>query len=110
MQLFWPQPTRESPSMFASQFVDRFSRTHWAAVPVLYVPAMAMLVLHGKQLGESTAAAIGFVLLGVASWTLAEYWLHRLVFHWQPEGAFGERMHFVLHGVHHKWPRTAFVW
>jgi sterol desaturase/sphingolipid hydroxylase (fatty acid hydroxylase superfamily) len=94
--------------MFESQFVDKFSRTHWSAVPILYLPAIAMLLLHGARLGESSSAAIGFVLLGIVGWSLAEYWLHRLVFHWQPGGAFGERMHFVLHGVHHKWPRDRF--
>ncbi|HEX2676835.1 MAG TPA: sterol desaturase family protein, partial [Polyangiales bacterium] len=31
-----------------------------------------------------------------------------LLFHWQPGGALGERFHFILHGVHHKWPRDRY--
>jgi sterol desaturase/sphingolipid hydroxylase (fatty acid hydroxylase superfamily) len=38
------------------------------------------------------------------SWTLAEYILHRFVFHWSNETAWGKRIHFLLHGVHHEYP------
>jgi len=41
---------------------------------------------------------------GFAFWTLTEYWLHRLIFHWEPDNAFGRRMHFIIHGVHHDHP------
>ena len=37
-------------------------------------------------------------------WTLTEYWLHRLVFHWEPDHPIGSRLHFVIHGVHHDHP------
>ena len=37
-------------------------------------------------------------------WTLTEYWLHRLVFHWDPDHPVGHRLHFIIHGVHHDHP------
>ena len=37
-------------------------------------------------------------------WTLTEYWLHRLVFHWEPDHPLGRRLHFIIHGVHHDHP------
>lgn len=105
-----PAPSRESPPMFESEFIDRFSRTHWAAVPMLYVPAIAaMLRLSVARSGLSAlGVALGVALAGVLAWSLTEYWLHRTLFHWQPGGAFGERFHFILHGVHHKWPRDRY--
>ncbi len=104
-----PQPTRESPPMFDSRFVDRFSRTHWSVVPVLYVPAMlGLLALSALRMHVAVLPTLGLLLGGGVAWTLTEYWLHRLLFHWQPGGAFGERMHFILHGVHHKWPRDQY--
>ena len=33
----------------------------------------------------SVAAALGLALGGYALWTLFEYWLHRIVFHFEPE-------------------------
>lgn len=95
--------------MFESRFIDLFSRTHWAVVPIIYVPAVLACFFAGMKHGTlGLPAALASVLLGGLAWTLAEYWLHRLVFHWEPPGAFGERMHFILHGVHHKWPRDKY--
>ena len=95
--------------MFESDFIDLFSRTPWTIVPILFVPGAAFLFwgsLHYAGLGVLLTLALtagGFVF-----WTFSEYWLHRLFFHWEPPGKWGERMHFLVHGVHHKWPKTAF--
>lgn len=108
MPLLFPAPSRESPPMFDSQFVDQFSRTHWSIVPILFVPGMIASFYFGLRNGVSVAAGLGMILAGWLAWTLVEYWLHRELFHWEPPGKLGERMHFVLHGVHHKWPRDQF--
>jgi sterol desaturase/sphingolipid hydroxylase (fatty acid hydroxylase superfamily) len=101
--------TSESPRMFASDLVDFFSRTHPAVVPVLFVPAALGLFWYGvAQGGVGLLAAIGLLFAGYVVWTLTEYWLHRLFFHWQPGGAWGDRMHFLVHGVHHKWPKDKY--
>ncbi|MDD9946825.1 MAG: sterol desaturase family protein [Myxococcales bacterium] len=95
--------------MFDSPLVDRFSRVHWLAVPLLYVPGIvAVLGYSAAATGVTWSATLGLVAAGVLAWTFVEYWLHRTLFHWQPAGALGERMHFVLHGVHHKWPRDRY--
>ena len=44
------------------------------------------------------------IALGLVIWTLTEYWLHRLVFHWEPDHPIGSRLHFIIHGVHHDHP------
>ena len=41
---------------------------------------------------------------GYALWTLFEYWLHRIVFHFEPEEGLGARFHWIIHGVHHDHP------
>jgi sterol desaturase/sphingolipid hydroxylase (fatty acid hydroxylase superfamily) len=95
--------TPTSPKMFESEFVDLFSRVPWFAVPVVYVPAIVGWIAWG-WLGGATVPEIALQLgLGWFVWTLLEYWLHRTVFHWTPPFAWGERFHFILHGVHHTW-------
>ena len=37
-------------------------------------------------------------------WTLTEYWLHRVVFHFEPDHGVGARLHWMIHGVHHDHP------
>ena len=98
-----------SPRMFDSDFVDYFSRTHAMLVPVVFVPAIIGLLLVGlvnKHVGAAQAAALS--VAGFGLWTLVEYWLHRLFFHWRPKARWGKRMHFLVHGVHHTWPKDKY--
>jgi sterol desaturase/sphingolipid hydroxylase (fatty acid hydroxylase superfamily) len=61
------------------------------------------MLWRGAQ-GYGAGSVILLFALGLAIWTLTEYWLHRLVFHWEPDNAFGRRMHFIIHGIHHDHP------
>jgi sterol desaturase/sphingolipid hydroxylase (fatty acid hydroxylase superfamily) len=94
---------KASPPMFESRLLDRFTRVHPAVPVLLFVPAIAVLVVTGVgRLGAVEALALG--VAGYAFWTLTEYWLHRVVFHFEPEGGVGARLHWMLHGVHHDHP------
>jgi len=74
-------------------------------VPALiFVPVIAGLVVAGVGDGVSALETVLLVAAGLALWTLAEYWLHRKLFHWEPDNAIGRRMHFIIHGVHHDHP------
>src|SRR5690348_13436104 len=91
--------------MFDSDLVDAFSRVPWYAVPAVYVPAVAVWLAWGHAAGASVGVQVGEFAAGWFVWSLMEYWLHRTLFHWTPNAAWGERFHFILHGVHHKWYR-----
>ena len=58
----------------------------------------------GADRGQGALEIIGLVLAGLALWTLSEYWLHRKLFHWDPDHPIGHRIHFIIHGVHHDHP------
>jgi dihydroceramide fatty acyl 2-hydroxylase len=94
---------RASPRMFDSSLLDFFSRVHPAVVPLIYVPAITALVVTGFQQQRALQAA-ALVGLGYVLWTLTEYWLHRIVFHFEPERGIGARLHWIIHGVHHDHP------
>jgi dihydroceramide fatty acyl 2-hydroxylase len=94
---------KASPPMFDSPLLDRFTRVHPAVPVVLYGPVIALLL----ALGIDRAGfwnAVGLVLGGYAVWTLTEYWLHRVVFHFEPERGIGAKLHWMIHGVHHDHP------
>src|ERR671933_375732 len=89
--------------MFSSGLLDRFTRVHPAVPVVLYLPVIVVLLATGAaRLGM--LSALGLALGGYAVWTLTEYWLHRLVFHFEPENGIGARLHWMIHGVHHDHP------
>jgi dihydroceramide fatty acyl 2-hydroxylase len=94
---------RASPPMFESRVLDALSRVHPAVPVLIFLPIIIMLGAWGFS-HVSVPGGIGLIAAGYAMWTLFEYWLHRLVFHFEPEEGFGARLHWIIHGVHHDHP------
>jgi dihydroceramide fatty acyl 2-hydroxylase len=94
---------RASPPMFDSKVLDALSRVHPTVPIVIFLPAIVALGAWGLA-SVSVLAAIGLFVGGYALWTLFEYWLHRIVFHFEPKDGFGARLHWIIHGVHHDHP------
>src|SRR5580693_638768 len=91
--------------MFESDFLERFSRIHPATPFVVWVPvAVAFVARSALRHDVPVPGIVGMVLLGMLAWTLAEYVLHKYVFHWTKDTPAGRRIHFLLHGVHHDYP------
>jgi dihydroceramide fatty acyl 2-hydroxylase len=93
-----------SPPLFKSRFLDFFSRIHPAVPALIYVPAVVALIVLGANDGLGPVELPLLVIAGVVIWTVSEYWLHRKVFHWNPDHPIGRRLHFIIHGVHHDHP------
>jgi sterol desaturase/sphingolipid hydroxylase (fatty acid hydroxylase superfamily) len=94
---------RASPPMFRWPWLDRLSRVHPIVPPLIYVPAIAVFAVLGASrlaIGTFAIAAV----CGYAFWTFCEYWIHRGVFHFEPEDGIGARLHWMVHGVHHDHP------
>jgi len=89
--------------MFESRLLDRFTRVHPVVPVLIYAPVViALFVTAVRRDGWWDTA--GLLLVGYLVWTLFEYWLHRLVFHFEPEEGLGARLHWMIHGVHHDHP------
>jgi len=88
--------------MFENDFLDFFTRVHPAVPVVLFAPVIAVLAAVG--IDGTGAVAIAWMAGGYVFWTLTEYWLHRVVFHFEPDHPLGQRFHFMIHGVHHDHP------
>jgi dihydroceramide fatty acyl 2-hydroxylase len=94
---------KASPRMFESSLLDRLSRVHWSVPAVIFGPGIALVLAHAltlMPLWQGVLWAIG----GYVFWTLTEYWLHRIVFHFEPRDGIGARLHWIIHGVHHDHP------
>ena len=94
---------RASPTMFDTRWLDRVSRVHWSVPLFVFVPTIVALLVLGFVNGVG-AWAIAWIAGGYLIWTLTEYWLHRIVFHFEPDHGIGARMHWIIHGVHHDHP------
>jgi sterol desaturase/sphingolipid hydroxylase (fatty acid hydroxylase superfamily) len=94
---------RASPPIFRNGMLDRLTRVHPGVPALIFGPAIAALVVSAS-VDMSTEALLIALLSGWAIWTLSEYWTHRVVFHFEPDGGLGARLHWMIHGVHHDHP------
>jgi sterol desaturase/sphingolipid hydroxylase (fatty acid hydroxylase superfamily) len=94
--------------MFRNPLLELLSRVHPVVPPLIYLPVVVFCIaraLGHEQLGFAPVVAV--FVVGLATWSLAEYLLHRFVFHFQPDTRWGRRLHFVIHGVHHDYPHDS---
>ena len=64
--------------------LDFFSRVHPLVPLLVFIPVIVGMAVWGLS-QVSVAAMIGLAVGGYALWTLFEYWLHRIVFHFEPQ-------------------------
>jgi Fatty acid hydroxylase superfamily. len=98
------QQLAASPQLFDSAFLNFFSRVHPSIPAIVFVPVVVIMEWLGADRGLAALELIALTIGGLGIWTLTEYWLHRLFFHWEPDNDAGRRMHFIIHGVHHDHP------
>jgi sterol desaturase/sphingolipid hydroxylase (fatty acid hydroxylase superfamily) len=95
--------------LFKSDFLEYF--THITPLTVIIFWLSVVLLLLGYAVTTAPAPAfpafipMGF-LFGIFLWTLAEYTLHRFLFHHRPASPRQERIFFLFHGIHHVQPQV----
>src|SRR5919199_829376 len=100
------RPRRGSPLMFTVPWVEKYlSRVRPWHVVAIWVPFMSYLLYRASPRFALPAIA-GWAALGVLSWTLLEYLLHRWVFHFEPnpDSELQRDASFLIHGIHHDYP------
>jgi sterol desaturase/sphingolipid hydroxylase (fatty acid hydroxylase superfamily) len=96
----------ETVRMFKNPVLEYFSHIHPATPVVVFIPVVTFCMVLAYGASEWWLVT-GIFLLGALFWTLTEYTLHRWVFHYEPKTALGKKMHFMIHGVHHDYPRDS---
>ena len=95
--------------LFESDFLEFFTHISPVAIVVLWLPVAGLLIfyslMHAPGSGVPAFIPLGF-LIGLFLWTLAEYTLHRFLFHHKPASVRQERIFFLFHGVHHAQPQV----
>lgn len=93
-----------SPRLFQNDLLDKLSRVDPRLPLIFYGPIVLAMVVWAAWHGTPAWIIAGSFVLGYAIWTLTEYLGHRFLFHTVFPGKIGERLHFLLHGVHHDHP------
>jgi 4-hydroxysphinganine ceramide fatty acyl 2-hydroxylase len=92
--------------LFDSKLAEALTRTHPAYILCMYIPfGLYLLWYFYTNVEPSLTVTLGLFGAGVFFWTFAEYMLHRYVFHWVSENVLVKRVAYLVHGVHHEYPK-----
>lgn len=97
-----PKYTTESIRLFNGDILDGLSKTPWFIVSFVWIPISILLILEYKG-----GHMLLWFIIGLITFTLFEYILHRFVFHldkFLPDSHICFIIHFFTHGVHHFLP------
>lgn len=91
--------------IFKSGFVEFFTQTHPYVAITMFILIGVILNLYAylNQLLNISQILILFPL-GLFSFTLVEYVVHRYVFHMEITNKIKEKIQYGAHGVHHEYP------
>lgn len=89
--------------VFKNDFLEKLSYVHPIVPLIVYAPIVAYCTYNAFYLKNISVINFAmYFLLGIVIWTLAEYFLHRFVFHPPQTNAFFRWLYFYAHGIHHE--------
>ncbi|WP_295127086.1 sterol desaturase family protein [uncultured Chitinophaga sp.] len=92
--------------LFESEYLEILTKTHPLIIWGMYLPLIIWSLWFAyNSLGYSGQTVMLTFLGAILFWTLAEYLLHRFVFHIVSENKAIARLAYLLHGNHHEYPR-----
>lgn len=92
--------------LFSNSILERLTRTHIAVPVTLFILfALALLYWSVTHTSLSVLATVIMFLVGLIAFTWVEYNAHRYVFHMAGSAPWKKRFQYVVHGVHHEFPK-----
>lgn len=96
----------QSIRIFKNPILESFTHVHPMTPLILWAPIISYLFFYGAtKNGVNIFQFIILFFVGLISWTLSEYILHRFVFHWEAQSRAGKYFVFLFHGLHHDDPQ-----
>lgn len=103
-----PLPTStkdETVRLFKSNFLEFFSHISPITIMVIWLPVILYFLVSSILAGTPALLILAAFLVGLFIWTLAEYTLHRFLFHFPAKTPGLQRLFYLFHGVHHAYPQ-----
>ncbi len=93
--------------LFKNQFLEKLTRTHIAIPISIFVIYSALLLVYSIYTVRTLTIGqtVMFFFIGFFTFTLAEYLMHRFLFHIDTSTKGRAKFQYTLHGVHHEYPK-----
>jgi sterol desaturase/sphingolipid hydroxylase (fatty acid hydroxylase superfamily) len=93
-------------SLFRNRFLEALTRTHFAIPVTLYFVISIALLIYAGGRPEIEFWRLSYMFpLGLLTFSLVEYAIHRWVFHFHAVTEKQLALKYKAHGVHHEFPR-----
>ncbi len=103
------RPPASSPvRLFQRDWLEALTHVHPITPALMWGPVVAYLFY--TAFARATLSAGEWILwvgLGLLTWTFTEYAVHRWAFHHSARTAWGKRLIYLFHGIHHDAPDEA---
>jgi sterol desaturase/sphingolipid hydroxylase (fatty acid hydroxylase superfamily) len=92
-------------NMFENPIIEILSRSNPIIICTIHLILISSVYYYGLvHYNLKLFSQIFLFVFGVLTWTLAEYLIHRFVFHWKSDNKILKIIHYALHGHHHENP------
>ncbi len=104
-QAYYPK-SKGSKQLFENSVLEKLTRTH-ISVPLIIFGVYAGLLLYWNMVHTTISMGTTILLfwMGFIFFTLFEYLMHRFVFHMDTYSKWREKVQYIIHGVHHEFPK-----
>lgn len=101
-------PNEKSPRLFKSKTLEFLTKSHPMIIFLMYSALAVFLVyFFMSHYGGSATTAITLFIVGLFSWTLGEYLMHRFLYHKIKDASYAEGFQYMFHGIHHEYPNDS---
>ncbi len=86
--------------------IERLTRTH-ISIPItlFFLYAGGLLYWSATYTSLSVPVTVAMFFIGTLAFTLVEYAMHRFLFHMDAKTERTKQMRYIMHGVHHDYPK-----
>lgn len=96
---------QKSPRMFHNKFLEFLTRSHPVIIDSMYaIIAFFLMRYYYIHMEQSIGIILFQFTLGFFSWTLAEYLMHRFLYHRPDDATYDTGIQYIFHGIHHYFP------
>jgi sterol desaturase/sphingolipid hydroxylase (fatty acid hydroxylase superfamily) len=95
-----------SKKLSSNPLIERLTRTHISIPITLFIMYSGVLLYWNViNTGLSLPTTIILFIVGLLTFSLVEYLMHRYLFHMEIYTEARKKMQYVMHGVHHEFPK-----
>jgi sterol desaturase/sphingolipid hydroxylase (fatty acid hydroxylase superfamily) len=92
--------------LFENPILEKLSRTHISIPLIIFFGSGGILAWYAVSYTLLSGLSIGLLFVtGLVSFTFVEYWVHRGVYHIEPDTPAKAKFQYTAHGVHHEYPK-----